>query len=53
MRDKLIKKIVDLSVKVDNDDLEWFEFNKYSNDELLEMYRELVIVEYMDEQDEC
>jgi hypothetical protein len=47
MRDKLISKVVELSTKVNNDDLAWFVFDRYSNEELLDIYKELAIQEYI------
>ena len=45
MRSMLIEEIKSLSMEVDNDDLEWFPWEKYSNRQLLEMFAELVLTQ--------
>lgn len=45
MRDKLIRRIIELSKEVDDDDLEYVNWNLHSNDELLEMFRRLISVQ--------
>ena len=46
MRNMLIKEIKSLSEEVDDDDLEWFQWDRYSNKELLEMFKDLCIAQY-------
>lgn len=41
MREKLIQRIKDVSVEVDDDDLDWVNWNEYSNDRLLDMLEQL------------
>jgi hypothetical protein len=47
MRDKLIKMIIEMSTRIYDDDLDWMDFRKYSNDELLFMYAKVSIDEYV------
>jgi len=47
MRKMLIEEIKDLSKIVDNDDLDWFPWDKYSNKELLDMFGELYLANYI------
>jgi len=51
MRNNLIETVVELSKDLNDDGLEWMNFNSLSNREILEMYRELIIQEYMEQQD--
>lgn len=46
MRQKLIDYIVDLSTKLNDDDLSYLNFNLFSNDQLLEVYVDLRITEW-------
>lgn len=45
MRDKLIRRIVELSKEVDDDNLEYMNWNLESNDSLLEMFKRLISVQ--------
>lgn len=45
MRDKLIRRIVELSKEVDDDDLEYVNWNLSSNDDLLNMFKRLISVQ--------
>lgn len=45
MRDKLIKKITLLSKQIDNDDLEYINWNLFSNDDLLDMFKRLIAIQ--------
>ena len=45
MRDKLIRRVIELSKEVDDDDLEYVNWNLHSNDDLLEMFRRLISVQ--------
>lgn len=47
MRDSLIKKTIEVSYAVDQDMLEFVNWNTKSNDEILEMYVELRIADYL------
>lgn len=47
MRDKLIKKIILLSKDVDDDNLEYMNWNLYSNDDLLDMFKRLISIQVM------
>jgi len=42
MRNMLIEEIKILSKEVDNDDLDWYPWERSSNKELLDMFAELV-----------
>lgn len=54
MREKLIKRIVELSKEVDDDDMEYVNWNLHSNNELLEMFKRLVEVKViMEHQDDA
>jgi hypothetical protein len=45
MRDKLIRRIIELSKEVDDDNLEYVNWNLSSNDDLLAMFRRLISVQ--------
>lgn len=45
MRDKLIRRIIELSKEVDDDNLEYMNWNLESNDSLLEMFKRLISVQ--------
>lgn len=47
MRKMLIEEIKELSKIVDNDELDWFPWDKYSNKELLDMFAELCLADYI------
>lgn len=47
MRKMLIEEIKELSKIVDNDDLDWFPWDKYSNKKLLDMFGELYLANYI------
>lgn len=51
MRNNLIETVVELSKELNDDGLEWMNFNSLSNREILSMYKELVIQEYLEQQD--
>ena len=54
MRDKLIRRIVELSKEVDNDNLEFTNWNLHSNNELLDMFKRLIEVKVvMEHQNEA
>lgn len=45
MRDKLIVRITELSKEVDDDNLEYVNWNLLSNNELLDMFKRLISVQ--------
>lgn len=45
MRDKLIVRITELSKEVDDDNLEYVNWNLISNNELLDMFKRLISVQ--------
>ena len=45
MRDKLIKRVIELSVEVDNDNLEFVNWDLLSNNEILDMFKRLIMVD--------
>lgn len=47
MRQKLIEKTIDISFAVDQDKLEFTNWDTLSNDQILEMYIDLRIVDYL------
>jgi hypothetical protein len=45
MRDKLIRRVIELSVEVDNDNLEFVNWDLLSNNEILDMFKRLIMVD--------